>query len=234
MNLRSQMAFPVSGTKIGVIQQVKLGVLARDRSNLHLQRKIYHMVSGLICFALYAFVLTRTEALWVLGTVGGVWVTLDLLRFKVPAINNAALRLFGNLMRREELIRLTANSFYILGLFVIVAVFPKPIVLLSVLYLAVGDPVAAVAGTLYGRRRIVGKKSVEGAAANFLAALLVTFAYGAFYLGYSFPEVATLAIGGAAISVLAELTPAPVDDNFSIPVLSGIGLSLFLFLVPLG
>jgi dolichol kinase len=33
------------------------------------------------------------------------------------------------------------------------------------------------------------------------------------------------AVGGL-VSMLAELVPFPIDDNFSVPVLSGLGLTL--------
>lgn len=206
-------------------RSVALSVLAQKRSRPHFLRKFYHLAMGLGCFALYALVLTRGQALSILGTLGGALVVLDVLRLRFPEVNRFGLRVFGGLMRREELRSLTGNSFYILGLFLIVLVFPKPIVLLSVLFLAVGDPIAAVIGTLYGRTPLLGKKSAEGAAANFTASSVVAFAFAMAYLGLSPDRAATLALVGGAVSVVAELCPLPVDDNFTIPVLSAIGLS---------
>jgi len=92
-------------------------------------------------------VIDRTLALWLLGTIGGTFVLLDLIRLRFPAANAIALRWFGGLMRREELKSVSGNSFFVLGLVLITAVFPKPIVLLSALYLALGDPWAAIVGT---------------------------------------------------------------------------------------
>lgn len=206
-------------------RSVALSVLGQHRSRPHLLRKFYHLLMGLMCFALYAFVLTRGQALAVLGTLGGTLVLFDLLRLRFPDVNRLGLRVFGSVMRREELRSLTGNSFYILGLFLIVLAFPKPVVLLSVLFLAVGDPMAAVIGTAYGRTRLLGRKSAEGAAANFTVSATVAVLFALLYLGLPLDRAATVGLVGGAVSVAAELCPLPVDDNFTIPVLSAILLS---------
>ena len=113
------------------------------------------------------------------------------------------------------------------------AFFPKPIVLLSVLYLAIGDPIAAVVGSLYGRHKLIGKKSVEGALANWICSSLATLALGSCYFGFSFEKSILLALVGGIISVVAELFPAPIDDNFTIPVLSASLLSFTALFIPL-
>ncbi len=219
-NLLFAMAQPV-GTRA-----LRLEVLQRHRSVPHLSRKFYHFLMGMICFSLYAFVLDRTQALMVLGSIGGVLVAFDLIRLRYGAVNDVALRLFGGLMRREELQSISGNSFYVIGLLVAVLFFPKNLVLLSVLFLAIGDPAAAVVGSLYGKHKIVGKKSLEGAIANFVLTGVASFLFAHFYLTLPLTfSLCMFAIGGT-VSVIAELFPAPIDDNFSIPVLSVVLLSI--------
>jgi hypothetical protein len=93
---------PTSRTSAEV-RSIQLGILSRDRSIPHFGRKFYHFLMGMFCFSLYAFVLDREQALMLLGSVGGVLVIGDIFRLRYPAVNNVVLRLFGNLMRREEL-----------------------------------------------------------------------------------------------------------------------------------
>ena len=116
---------------------------------------------------------------------------------------------------------------------VVILFFPKPIVLLSVAFLALGDPVAAVVGTLYGRHKLIGKKSLEGALANFALSWLAVFFIAMFYFQLSPIKVLTLAWVGAFISMVAELLPLPVDDNFTIPVASALLLTLANAVFPL-
>lgn len=212
---------------------LRLNVLNRHRSVPHFGRKFYHFLMGMACFSLYAFVVDRSQAVLLLVGLGGALVLGDLIRLRFKSVNNIALRLFGSLMRREELQSISGNSFYVLGLLTIVLLFPKPIVLLSVLFLAIGDPTAAVVGTLYGKRKLIGKKSVEGAGANLLMSAIAAFLFGLLYLRLSPGNAAVLAIIGGMTSMAAELCPAPVDDNFSIPVLSALLLSIAVEFFPL-
>jgi len=222
-----------SSHRFNSVRSRKLRVLGRDRSLPHFGRKFYHFVMGMVCFSLYAFVLTREQALLTLGVVGGIWVALDVIRLRYPAANAVALQFFGKLMRREELKSVSGNTFYILGMITIVYFFPKPIVLLSVLYLAIGDPIAAVVGTMWGKNRLVGKKSLEGAVANLLCTGLATYLVAMSYFNFSFDHAVALAAFGGLISVVAELLPFPIDDNFTIPVMSAILLSVMNFAFPL-
>jgi dolichol kinase len=224
------MALSHSASRLEGLRQLKLSVLGRERSLPHFERKFYHAVMGLFCFCLYAFVLTREQSLLVLGTVGGAFVALDLIRLRFPQVNALALKFFGKIMRREELKSVSGNSFYIIGLFLVVLVFPPPVVLLSVLYLALGDPTAAMVGSLYGRHKLIGKKSWEGALANLAVSSLATFIVALTLFALPLSQAIVLALVGGLISVLAELCPCPVDDNFSIPVLSA---SALYFVMPL-
>ena len=208
------------------LRAIKSSILGRERSLPHLERKLYHMIIGIICFSLYAFFITRTEALFLLFGVGGLWVMLDIIRLQNPKVNETTLKLFGNLMRREELKSLSGNSFYILGMIVSVAFFQKPVALLSVLYLALGDPSAAIVGSLYGKHKIIGKKSLEGALANFVMCGMASFLFAYNYLNSSLENSVVIGLVGGLVSVTAELLPAPIDDNFTIPVFSAVLLSL--------
>lgn len=221
-----------TSSKMSRMRSLKWSILGRDRSLPHLQRKIYHFVMGMVCFSLYAFFLDRSQALFVLTVVGGTWVVLDLFRLYVPSMNALTLKLFGKIMRRDELKSVSGNSFYILGLMVTILFFPKPIVLLSTLFLAIGDPTAAIAGTLYGKHRLLGKKSWEGTAANFVLTWIAVLAVGLTLFNLSLSQAAGLAWIGASVSAVAELLPLPIDDNFTIPVASACLLSLFQPFLP--
>jgi len=195
-------------------------ILGRERHVPHISRKFYHMLTGLMCFFLYAFVVSEGQALLLLAIVGGFLVLSDFCRFRSPRLNAFALRIFGRLMRREELSSLSGNSFYIIGLLVIALFFPKPIALLSLLFLAVGDPVAAIVGTRFGKHKLRSGKSIEGIAANLAVSGLVALIFGMLYLGLPVPKAAGLALVGGLISAIAESCPLPFDDNFTIPVVS--------------
>lgn len=222
----------ISLNQTNSVRSIRTSILHRHRSVPHFGRKFYHFLMGIICFSLYAFALSRSEALVLLAGIGGALVIGDLIRLRYASVNNLALRLFGGLMRREELKSVSGNSFYVLGLFTIVLLFPKNIVLLSVLFLAIGDPSAAVVGSLYGKHKIIGKKSIEGAGANLVLSSIAALLFGLLYVGLSPTNALLLATIGGITSMVAELTPAPVDDNFSIPLISATILTAISILIP--
>ncbi len=194
--------------------------MRRDRSLPHLSRKIYHCMMGLLCFSLYAFFLSRAQAIFTVCLIGGSFVLLDAGRFVVPQWKGMAVTLFGSLMRKEELHRLTANSYFVLGVLLTLLFFPKPIVLMSILFLAVGDPIAAIFGSLHGRTYLVGRKSLEGSLANFMACSLVSLLVGVFYFGISADLAPLFALTCGLIAAVAELLPSNFDDNLMIPTTS--------------
>lgn len=197
-------------------------VTRRNRSVPHLSRKIYHAVMGMACFSIYAFFIDRSLALWLLAVVGGAWAILDFLRLRIPTLNNLALKVFGPVMRKEELSRPSGNTFYVIGLLAVVLLFPKWIALLSVLYLALGDPTAAIVGTLMGTAKIPGtKKSVEGCLGNFCLSSLCTVTFVSLYMKQPFHYSIIIGLIGGFFSMLVEVLPLPLDDNFSIPTASG-------------
>jgi dolichol kinase len=212
-------------SKLGDDRSLKWAVLKQHRSLPHALRRLYHLLMGLACFSMYAWVINRQTACWAIVAIGGPFFMLDVLRLQSPWLRKLALRYFGPLMRRNELLGLTGNSFFILGLFFVVFFFTKPIALLSILFLAVGDPVAAFVGTRYGKTKIMAGKSLEGALANLLASGLVSAVFGVMYLQMS-THAWLLALVGGVASAIAELIPFPGDDNFSVPVIAGIQLSL--------
>lgn len=208
------------------LRLTQLTILQRERSKPHLTRKFYHCLMGLICFSLYAFLLTQVQAILVMLVVGGGIVILDIGRFYSSKLKELSLRYFGWLMRRNELKGLTANSYFVLGIFITLLFFPKPVTLMSVLFLAIGDPVAAIFGSLYGRTPLLGKKSLEGTLANFVICCLVGLVMGVFFFKLS-PETAPLfAISCGVIAALSEMLPSTLDDNLVIPTASAVLLSV--------
>ncbi|NBX93676.1 MAG: hypothetical protein EBQ85_10650 [Proteobacteria bacterium] len=222
-----------SATTTADARLLRREVLSIHRSTPHFGRKFYHLMMGLMCFSLYAFVLNREEALLALLLIGGSFMMADVLRLKSSTMNTLILKYFGKIMRREELRSISGNSFYILGLIVVVALFSKTIVLLSVLFLAVGDPIAAIVGTQWGRHKITARKSLEGAVANFLASGFASFLLGITYLKLDLHHSLFLALLGGMVSTIVELIPAPIDDNFTIPVGSALLLSVVFYFIPL-
>jgi len=110
---------------------------------------------------------------------------------------------------------------YAIAVLLTILTVPKRAALIAIYTLAIADPLAAVVGIRYGRRRIAQHRSLEGSLAFFTATLAIAL----LVLGNG-SEGSRLAIAGAAITIGAaaagcELLPLRIDDNLTIPLFVG-------------
>jgi len=97
------------------------------------------------------------------------------------------------------------------------------IVSATIIILALGDSVSTLIGKNFGEHKIPYNKmkSLEGSVAGFAFALL-----GAqIFVGLQ------LAILGALTAMLTESLPINIDDNITIPVISGLAMTLAVYLL---
>lgn len=207
-------------------EAIQFPVRLHMRSDLHLARKIWHMGMGLVICSVYlGFGLSNTTAILILGSVLGLDLLVEASRLRVPAINEKVLRYWGVVMRDCEMERMSGVPHYLFATILAIAVFPKPIAVLSILYLACGDPVASLFGILYGKHgvRLASGKSLVGTTAAIVMCAFLTFVTFKIMPISIVPDSKLLAItliGGLAGGT-AELVPLDMDDNFTIPMVSG-------------
>jgi len=192
------------------------------RSDLHLARKTWHLGMGTFIAFMYMFVCSQSTAVMLLGFFLGLDLLIETARLKVPALNEKIMRYWGSLMRSCERDRLSGTPFYIASALLAVAIFPKPVAVLSILLLAYGDPIASLFGVLYGHKgkRFSSGKSLVGTLAGVLTCTLVSLIFFLMMEVSGAPLIILTLVAGLA-GGLAELLPLDLDDNFVIPVVSG-------------
>ena len=180
-----------------------------------LRRKLVHISSLSIPLGLW--LVPEVPALAILGGVTALFLGADILRFFRTSFRGFFYRTFGPLLRAHERRDLTASTYLLLSSFICASVFGKDVAILATLYLILGDSSAALAGRHIGRTRICGGKTLEGS----LVGLSVNLA-----LALVLPLLPLEAeAAGALVAVLSELLPV-VDDNFAIPLASGLTMYL--------
>jgi diacylglycerol kinase (CTP) len=195
------------------------GATLKVRSDLHLARRFYHMLGVGVISALY-FLLHRKEMLILFVGFTIICVTFDLLRLQNKNLNDKLMSTFGSFIRKSEVNGLTGMSYLSVGVTAIAVIFPKDIVGLSLLMLAVGDPISSIFGIRYGKDVLVGKKTLQGTFAGFIACTVVSLIY--FSATNQMNERLILAsLVAGLIGAISELTPIfGLDDNFTFPILS--------------
>lgn len=103
--------------------------------------------------------------------------------------------------------------------------FPLPVATAACLILAVSDSLSTLVGFHFGKKKILGNKTLEGTATFFLSSLLIGF----MLLPAGAPAAALAATAG---ELLPELAPGLrrrglVDDNLIIPLLAGAAFLAF-------
>ena len=125
------------------------------------------------------------------------------------------------LRKHEQDGDLTGASYILLTASASVALFSKPVAIAAISFIIVGDAAAALIGRKFGRTKI-GNKTLEGS----LGCLAATVLVAVFTPGISLQA----ALLGALVTTVVEAWPMGVDDNVSVPLLSGLAMTMFIIL----
>lgn len=186
----------------------------------HIGRKFYHLFGGLILLSLY-YVLGRERALLIYAVLFLAAVSLDAARLMIPAFNRFMFSRFRSFIRESEEHSLTGTPAYVLGIGLSLYLYAFETAAAAVCFLAFGDVAATTIGERFGKTKIRGK-SLEGTAAFVVAAM----AAGFFLSRVGVHIDAAIIIVGALVAAGVELLPLPLNDNLTIPLISGGAMQL--------
>ena len=187
---------------------------------------------GFMIASIYGLGLGKDSAVSILATFFMLFLVFESLRLRIPAINDVVLRAWGPLMRQSEIHRFSGTLYYLGASVLVIGLFPREIAVLSLLYLAFGDPVASLFGILYGDRsiRFSNGKSLIGSLASIAVCVVITSVFTVTLPISWISWLFLVSVGGLA-GGLSEHIPFEIDDNFTIPVVSGMILwTVFILL----
>lgn len=215
------------------MSQFRISSPLRMRSDLHLTRKVWHISTGLIGLFIYRKTgLSVDVVASVLLSFAVAAFLFELLRLRNEKVNQLAMILMKPVMRESERNSVSGLPFYALGVSLALFFFPERIAILAILFLIFADPIASFFGILYGRDKILPNKSLQGTVAAFSVCYIATIIYGLVYIGPSM-NLLVFAIAAGIIGSVSEMCSQFIDDNLCIPVVSGLGLYLVNFIIPI-
>jgi dolichol kinase len=185
-----------------------------------LKRKALHLAALAIPVGYYVSRAAWTPW-WERGLLAAVLFSLavEVFRLNHPRTRHVFRHFFGELLRNHEDASLLGSTYLLIASLLTIHLFTKPVAVLALTFLIVGDTVAAVVGKSIGRVRMFGK-TLEGSVACFA----VCYGMTALVPGIPFP----VGLVGAAVATVFELLPIPLDDNFRIPLSAGFAMELLL------
>ena len=178
-------------------------------------RRLFHLTAG-SAIPVAGLLIPSPQFILALAVLLGVAFAVEGVRFMWDPLNRLLLRLFSPLLKQQENRRLTGSTYMIGAGLAVFLLFDTHIAAAAMLFLALGDPVAALVGTRLRGPRFFGKSPVGTAA--FVAvslgacAVLVSAGVVPFHWGL---------LAGAVAAGIVELLPIPLDDNLTIPLASG-------------
>lgn len=203
------------------------------RSDLHILRKLWHISTGSL--GLFLFINSdQSQTFWamIILSIAIAGFAADFIRNRIPAFNSIVIKMMGPLMRRSEKEGVSGLPFYALGVSLSLFFYSRDIAIVSSMFLVFSDPLSSFFGVLYGKDKIMPNKSLQGAVAGFFTCYLITlfYAMNSSTLG---THLLVFSIVAGVIGSASELISAfNIDDNLTIPVLSGLGLTLLNYFIP--
>ena len=150
-----------SSPKNNVNSDIKVEAPNKTRKDLQIPRRLFHFGCGVTSGLIYQIFLTHQQAVYILGIAASLMYVIEQLRINYP--NTKILKQLNRyFLRAEEQLKESAAIPYIMALLLTIISFPKSIALVAIYTLATADPLSAIIGIRFGKRKIVKEKSVEG------------------------------------------------------------------------
>jgi dolichol kinase len=185
-------------------------------SRVEITRKVVHLASLSIPIG-YAC-LSREVVLTVVFLLFLGFLAVDLLRHYHNGLGLIFRKyLLGTVLREEERKKVMGATYLLFSSFLTVLLFSKPVAITSLLILIISDTAAALVGRGIGKTPVFGK-TLEGSLAFLLSSLLIVWSYP--HLNRLSGTLACLA------ATVVELLPTGINDNLTIPLVSGAIISL--------
>ncbi|HBY19302.1 MAG TPA: hypothetical protein DEH00_09060 [Candidatus Marinimicrobia bacterium] len=190
-------------------------------------RKVLHVLSGVIPFGVYFMpewfgFTSRQMTLLVLGGFSIPFICLDVGRRWIPFLQKIFKWLAGHSMRESEEVnyKLTGATWQFISFWLVLWYFKPDYAVPACLLLSISDAAAALVGKRWGKIRWIYNHTLMGTGAFILTGVLI------FVIGYPHLVLWKVFIVVVLTSICEALLHR-VNDNFSIPLISAILLTLF-------
>ncbi len=184
-----------------------------------LMRKGTHVGALVIPGGYYFLHLDRQEMLSIMVPVTVAMILIDIARLRQWLFWKAfARRILSPVIRQHEKAGdFTGATYILLSVCLTVALYDKPIAIAAMAFIIVGDTLAALVGRRFGRHKF-GNKSIEGSLACLAGTVIVAVLIPDLPMG--------IRLLGAVVATIVEALPLGIDDNITVPILSGLSMTL--------
>jgi dolichol kinase len=184
-------------------------------TSLEIKRQLMHILLGIAIVFLINFNLINSTILFIILIIGLI-LSLSSRKFHIPIIHRF-LKIFD---RKKDIEEFPGKGaiFYLLGVFLVVLIFPKETAMASIMILALGDSISRLVGPYgYLKHPFTNTKFFEGV----IAGAIVGFLGALIFVPW------ILAFVGSLVSMLLEgldlrIKGFKMDDNLLIPIVAAV------------
>lgn len=186
-------------------------------------RSIFHMSSGVVALVMIQHTFPLRILSWVMTVLLVTSIGLEISRKYSSRVNDFLMKHLGVIAHPHEHHRVNSGTWYIVALFLLSFTVTPMIASLAVIILGFCDPAAAFVGRRWGKVRIYSGRTLEGTLTFIGTGILLSLGVMSLYYWGQFSFLQMLAIASAASVAggVAELYSKRIDDNLSIPLISG-------------
>lgn len=164
-----------------------------------------------------------------LAVISIIFILFDILKARFKPFKSFILGLFGKVLRESELGGgMTAATIVFASASFTILIFRQEIAIAALVFLSLGDSAAALVGKHFGRIKLVGSRTLAGSLAALNTCLLASLAILLVSPQFGWKITPVTLLVGSVVATLSELFDLPLDDNFRIPVFSGLAMELIL------
>lgn len=180
-------------------------------------RKSIHIASVAIPVSLYLLPESVSRPGLLAFTV--IVLAVDVIRLHSPQVRTLFYFIFGKILRDHERFNLLGSTYLLIAALLCMYSFTKPIAVVAIAFVVIGDAVAALVGRRWGRVRLLDK-SLEGSLACLTACILIARIYPGDEITWP------MTLMGAFVATLFELLPIPLDDNLRMSLSAGFAMTV--------
>ena len=179
-----------------------------------LVRKLIHLFNLIIPFTYLFYLNTKLDALIFLVPITLFAFLIEYLRNNSIYVKSFFEKYLLSMLRTHEIRGgYTGATWVFIASTLSIAIFPKEIAVMSLIFMSVGDTTAGLIGRKFGRLKF-HNKTLEGALSGFIICLIIGL-----IMDLNLADI--IIIFGALSAMIIELIPTSFDDNLTIPLFSG-------------
>ncbi|MFX1364495.1 MAG: glycerol-3-phosphate acyltransferase [Promethearchaeota archaeon] len=168
-----------------------------------------------IIFVIFYVFNPKLPSLILIGSVALAFILLDLTRFINKQTNVLLTEKVKSIFKKGEVSKFSSMTVFLVAGFISILVFEKNIAIASLIFLIFGDIFGKIFGLAFGKHKIFDK-TLEGTLAYFGSVLICGY-----FIFFIFDIPLIILLCGGVVAPIIELFSFGVDDNFTVPIVSG-------------